>query len=270
MSKPVLLLSKRRYKILGYLFLIVLMMFVAIGQIPINATMGKDVRPLFTLVQILLLTSTYFVGFILNIYIFVPRLLFKNKYLFYSGIIIGMTAFQLILSYLLEWIMLSIYNLSPSSFSIYSGNYIVVFFFLSTFSGFFISIIGSSFFVFLRHWWISGKRIDELEKTGISVELEKTRNKIDTGALFDVLDKAASIAISVPKEASNILLELSRSLRRQLYESEQKPLISYNTEKTFHPFREQNNLLNFLVDNRFRIVRNILLFFVVILLGLRT
>jgi len=49
MSKPFLLLSKRKYKILGYSFLIVLLMFVAIGQIPINAAMGKEVQPLFTL-----------------------------------------------------------------------------------------------------------------------------------------------------------------------------------------------------------------------------
>ncbi|MCL2728190.1 MAG: histidine kinase, partial [Bacteroidales bacterium] len=75
-------------------------------------------------------------------------------------------------------------------------------------------------------------------------------------------------AASFPEEASGMLKELSRSLRQQLYESDQKSLFPDLTQKTDHPFREQNRLLDFMIDKQYRWVRNLLLVIAVCIIGI--
>jgi sensor histidine kinase YesM len=130
-----------------------------------------------------------------------------------------------------------------------------------------IGLIGASFIVFLRYWQHSDKRIHELENTGVRTELEKARTKVDSAALIDTLNQAASIAVSMPGDASDMLIKLGKSLRVQLYESSQKQDFSTNPEKTSHTFGDSHRLLNFIVDNRFRLARNILLALAAVILG---
>jgi sensor histidine kinase YesM len=76
--------------------------------------------------------------------------------------------------------------------------------------------------------------------------------------LFNVLNHAASIAVSLPHEATRILLELSKSLRQQLYESDRKRIFTAYTEKTKLTFDKPNHLFTFLVEERYRWARHTL------------
>ena len=247
------------------LLLAILLMLMALGQMPVIVS-GPIVRPLIS-VEILVLTLIYITVAFGNIYRLIPHLLLRGKYFSYVCSLFGLAMFLALMVVFCEWLPLRVYRLTPSVYSFFSNNSSLILGFLSVLICHFISLAATSLIVFLRHWRQSGKRIHELEETGVRVELEKARTRIDSGALFDVLDKAASCVVSIPHEASRMLKELSQSLRRQLYESDREHFFSALTKKTNHPFREQNHLLNFLIDKRYRWVRNLLLILAVCIIG---
>lgn len=249
------------------LCLVVLLIFVALGQLPIVISVEGDVVRPFIIAGILAFTLIFTVVTFWNIYRLIPHLLLQGKYVSYTGILFGMAVFFVLTGIFFEWATLRVYHLPPGDYGFFAGNNIFIFDFLSTLICYFISLIGTSLIVFLRYWWTSGERIRELEETGVRVALEKVRTKIDSCALFDVLEKAASIAVSVPQEATRMLMEVSKSLRQQLYDSEHKQVFSILTEKTKHSFMEQDCLLNFLIEKRYRLVRNLLLALAICLIG---
>ena len=238
--------------------MVIVLVFIAVGQIPVIITNWADLRP-FVFVEVAALTLLYVGAVYLNIYLFIPRFLLRNKYVAYIGVLIGMAGVILLAGIWIEWSILTLYQLPQRDYGFFAKNSILFFDILSNLTAYVISMIATSLIVFLRHWWQSGERILELEETGVRVELEKTRNKIDSETLFDVLQQAASVAVSLPHEASRMLMDLSKSLRRQLYESDRKQVFSTATEKTNHSFGEQHRLLNFMIDKRYRLLRNVLL-----------
>ena len=258
--------KKRISEAVKILSLVVLLMFVAIGQTTAFLSERDNTLPILY-VEILTFTLMFTAVTFWNIYRLIPRLLLRGKYVAYTGILFGMAISFVLIGILFEWAMLKIYRLPAGNYGFFANNNIFIFDFLANFICYFISLIATSLIVFMRHWWKSGERIHELESTGVCIELEKARNKIDSGALFDILDKAASIAVSLPEKASCMLVELSKSLRQQLYESEHKQVFSVNTEKTTHAFREQDRLLNFLIEKRYRLARNLLFILSVCLIG---
>ena len=262
MLAPVPFLYDKKFAIWRNLFLVIVLVFIAVGQIPVIISNWADLRT-FVFVEIAALTLLYIGAVYLNIYLFIPRLLLHNKYVAYTGVLIGMAGVFLLAEIWIEWSILTIYQLPQRDYGFFAKNSILFFDILSNLVAYFISMIATSLIVFLRHWWQSGDRIRELEETGVRVELEKTRNKIDPETLFDVLQRAASIAVSLPHEASRMLMDLSKLLRRQLYESDHRQVFSTQTKQTNHLFGKQYRWLNFLIEKRYRLLRNLLLVFAV-------
>jgi hypothetical protein len=218
-------------------------------------------------VEILTLTFAYIVATLWNIYRLIPHLLLRNRYGAYIGALFGVAVLFVVISVLFEWATLHIYHLTPGDYGYFASDNFLFFDIACNLVCYFISLIATSVIVFLQHWWQSGERIQVLEETGVRVELETERHKIDSAALFDVLDKAASILSSVPNEATRMLMELSKSLRRQLYESHQKHFYATPVDKTNQTFRKESRLLNFLIDKRYRLARNLLMVFAVCIIG---
>ena len=261
-------LSKRFGEKWKNLCLVLLLILTGIGNSPDDFfTLERaDVRSFFyimTLTYLLILPVVVF----WNIYRLIPRLLLRGKYVAYISIMFSISVFFILLDIGFEWVAIKIYQFPQGYYGYFANNNILLLDILSNFVGYVIIFISTSLIVFLRHWRKSGERIHELEETGVRVELEKARTKIDSGALFDVLDKAASIAVSIPQEASRMLMKLSKSLRQQLYESEYRQAFSTPTEKTTHVFREQDRLLNFLIEKKHRLTRNILFVIAICLMG---
>ena len=267
MSKTETPLSDRKNEIFRNLCLSILLMVIALGQTPIFVSGGNIARP-FIFVGILVLALLFIAGTFWNIYRLIPRLLLRGKYIAYVGVLFGVAVSFLLTSVLFEWATLRIYRIPAGNYGFFSDNRTLFFDILSNLICYVISLIATSLIVFLRYWWQSGERIHELEETGVHVELEKARTQIDSAALFDVLDKAASIVVSVPHEASQMLMELGKSLRRQLYESHRKQVFSPIAEKGKRAFREQNRLLNFLIEKRHRRARHLLLILAVCIIGM--
>ena len=266
MPKPTTSFKKRVADIVRNVCMVVLLLFVALGQFAVVMPELEIVRT-FIIFQILLLTILFSVATFLNIYQIIPRFLLRGKYVSYIGILVGITVFFVSIQIMFEWTTLKMYQLPPGDYGFFAKNNIFILDFLSTFICYLISLIATSLLVFIQHWRKSGERIRELEQTGVRVELEKARSKIDSGALFDILDKVASIVVSTPQEAIGMLMECSKSLRRQLYESEYRQDFSTLTEKTKHTFREPYPVVNFLIEKRYRLARNLLMIIAVCVIG---
>jgi hypothetical protein len=214
--------------------------------------------------------SMVFLGAIyLNIYWLIPRYLLRNKYVSYLSALFGFAFGAVLTTIVIEFAIHHVFQLPLGNLANYRNKtFLILYIFGNSVYEFFF-FLAVSVFVFLQHWWKTGKRIRELEEAGVRVELEKTQTKIDTNALFSVLNQAASIVVSLPHEATRILLELSKSLRKQLYESDYKHAFPIPLEKTHLTFDKQHHVLNFLIDKKYRLVRNILFIIVLFVISLR-
>ena len=265
MITPVPFLTDRKYAVWRNLLLVIILAFIAIGEIPVIISYRIDIQS-FIAFKTTVVTLLYVGAVYLNIDCLIPRLLLRNKYFAYISTLLGIAFIFMLAGLLFEWLLITLYQPPLSKYGYFAENAILFLDILSNLVVFFISMNATSLIVFLRRWWQSGERIRELEETGVRVELEKARHKIDSETLFEVLNRAASIAVSLPHEASRILMDLSKSLRKQLYESDRNQVFSTTPEKTNDLFGEQYRLLNFLIEKRYRLLRNLLFVFAVCIL----
>lgn len=189
-----------KYRILRHLLLIVF-----ISGVLYNST-SEIAEP--TLVLLL-----FFLLFYSNMYILVPKLLFKNKYAWY---------FLTILS------ILGIIVIATKVFLTYFGgtdadedglN-------IPLFSILILVLIAASTSIKLFQKWVVDKQlIFELEKSKTSVELEQLKNQINPHFLFNMLNNANVLTQKDPEKASQVLLRLSDLLRYQLYDSTREKVL---------------------------------------------
>ena len=245
-------------KIANNMAIVAILGFIALGRIYLVSPEGLRIAGTALTVEIAILTLAYFMATILNIRVLVPRLLLRNRFTAYMLSLLGFTVIFTAIEVGFERLLIDYYHLLPGKHWYLSDDSILVLELLSSVTVYFISMAGTAIVIFMRLWKQSGARMRDLEEQNARSELEKVRTRIDSGALFDTLEKAAGIVCRSPAEASGILMKLSKSLRTQLYESEhkqhtppQKPLAqTFNLSSPF---------LNFLTDKRYRAGRHLLL-----------
>lgn len=158
-----------------------------------------------------------FFGFLLfvfytNMYIMVPKFLFRNRYRMYTlGIL-----FYVALSFVVATIIknkLSPYRALPFV-NKQEGFKIFIFLFII------VMIVAASTAIKLFQRWIRDtERINELEKVTMQSELEQLKNQINPHFLFNMLNNANVLTQKDPEKASQVLMKLSDFLRYQLYDS---------------------------------------------------
>ena len=252
-------LIEPKYAVLRKILLVVALAVLAFGATPIMLTYSRE--GLFIYIGLI---SIYVGLAFLNINYFAPRLLPQGKYFSYVGVIFGGCILLTVIGIFSEWALIEFFRVPVSNYGVFGGKIKLLFAVPTFILGNFIGLFSTSLIFFLRHWLKSGERIVELEESKVRIELEKERTKIDYGSLFSILEQAATVVVSAPAEASRILLDLSKSLRQQLYESEHKTDIS---EKPKNTFDEKSTFLILLLDNRFRWARNAFLVVVGMLIG---
>jgi hypothetical protein len=230
------------------------MLFTQLDEV----TMSQWTTHPFIFVGVVALTLATVGAIFLNIYLLIPRFLLRSRYIPYICSLLGLSLILILIDILSELIILDLYQLPHGERGYFGTESSLILYILSNIASFPLVFLATSVIVFLSNLLRTGKRIHELEEAGVRVELEKARTRIDSGALLDVLNQAASIAVSLPHEASRILLELGKSLRQQLYESDRKHFFSDYTEKSTHTFRERHGLLDFLIEKRYCWARHVL------------
>lgn len=175
-----------------------LLLIASISLVLYNS--GPEVKePTLTLVLFFLLFYT-------NIYLLVPKLLFKNKYALYFLSILGV----IILS-------VKIYLMGCYLFGLDSdieGLNIPLFYTLIL-----VLIAASSSIKLFQKWMMDRQLIYELEKSKTSAEMEQLKNQINPHFLFNMLNNANVLIKDDPDKASQVLMKLSDLLRYQLYDS---------------------------------------------------
>lgn len=190
------------YRIYRHLLLIVFSVFVLYYSNPEYTEPTETYNRMLIFFQILLLSYV-------NMYVWVPRYLFKNKYAIY-----GLWIFV----YIIYWLFvhrLAAHFFKPDLLPNQEDN---INFLSLTFVVIVLSIASASIKLF-QQWIKNIQRINELENSKIISELEQLKNQINPHFLFNMLNNANVLTKKDPEKASQVLMKLSDLLRYQLYDS---------------------------------------------------
>jgi len=144
-----------------------------------------------------------------NVYFFVPKYLFRKKYLGYGIFMLS----SMVLSYYIHEVFAR--SFKPDLLPYEDDN--INFF---TFSFMVMMLIVASAAVKLFQQWISDAQlIYDLDLAKTNAELEQLKNQINPHFLFNMLNNANVLIEDDPKKASQVLMKLSDLLRYQLYDS---------------------------------------------------
>lgn len=151
-----------------------------------------------------------------NMYLLVPRLLFKNKYFAYSLAVLII----ILISGLIHSIGNHLYGpdvrLDPTkeNVSFFPFSFVII-----------IMVSASSAIKLFQQWMLDTQTISELERANTNAELEQLKNQINPHFLFNMLNNANVLTKKDPEKASQVLMKLSDLLRYQLYDSAREKVL---------------------------------------------
>ena len=144
--------------------------------------------------------------FYINMYLLVPKLLFRNKYVLYCLVIAGIIVFSAKIYLIGCYLIGSDSNIEGLNTPLLSTLILVL-------------VAASSSIKLFQKWIIDKQLIYELEKSKSYAELEQLKNQINPHFLFNMLNNANVLTKKDPEKASQVLMKLSDLLRYQLYDS---------------------------------------------------
>jgi sensor histidine kinase YesM len=150
-----------------------------------------------------------------NLYLFVPRILLKGRYIFYTIAVLSLSAFAFLVFILAEHFILQYIRREPLAASGNSwwvdmlGFTVILSFLFATFTA----------IKLFQRWVVDTYRIHELEKSTMQSELDQLKSQINPHFLFNMLNNANVLTQKDPQKASEVLMRLSDLLRYQLYDS---------------------------------------------------
>ncbi|WP_119080534.1 sensor histidine kinase [Chitinophaga alhagiae] len=171
-----------------------LLLIVFIGAVLYNSASVID-SPVMVFVYFIIL-------FYINMYVLVPKFLFRNRNMAYCLSVIGILVIVAVCGYFLN------------PFNKENGLNIPLFSFLTA-----LLLAASSSIKLFQKGIIDKQLIYELEQSKAYAELEQLKNQINPHFLFNTLNNANVLTKKDPEKASQVLMKLSDLLRYQLYDS---------------------------------------------------
>lgn len=155
-----------------------------------------------TFFQIMLLSYS-------NMYFFVPRLLFKKKYISYGlFVFVGIFTLTFINKVSAYFFRPNLLPYEMDDINLLSYSFVIL-----------VLIIASAAVKLFQQWILDAQLINDLEQAKTSAELEQLKNQINPHFLFNMLNNANVLTKKDPDKASQVLMKLSDLLRYQLYDS---------------------------------------------------
>ncbi|MFB9076309.1 sensor histidine kinase [Flavobacterium procerum] len=196
------LIIEKKYRIFRHLILIVFSILVLYYSPPEYAEPAETYSRMVTFFQILLLAYG-------NMYFFVPKFLFKKKYLSYGVFVLaGMTISFFIHEVSSCYFKSHLLPYEDDSISFFTFSFMIM-----------VLIIASAAVKLFQQWISDAQLIHDLELAKTNAELEQLKNQINPHFLFNMLNNANVLIEDDPKKASQVLMKLSDLLRYQLYDS---------------------------------------------------
>ena len=144
-----------------------------------------------------------------NMYFFVPKFLFRKKYLSYSiSLLSGMLLAYVIHEVASYYLQLGLLPNEDDNINFLTFSFMIM-----------VLIIASAAVKLFQQWISDAQLIHELELAKTNAELEQLKNQINPHFLFNMLNNANVLIEDDPKKASQVLMKLSDLLRYQLYDS---------------------------------------------------
>ena len=192
-----------KHRVYRHLLLIGFMILVLLNGKAIFIEPALSYSRIAALVVFLLLFYT-------NMYLLVPRFLFKNMYVAYCLAVVAIITISASI-YVAGWRLLDPYvspDFQKEDLNLLSFSFIIL-----------VLVSASSAIKLFQRSIKYGHRINELEKTTLQSEMEQLKNQINPHFLFNMLNNANVLTQRDPAKASQVLMKLSDLLRYQLYDS---------------------------------------------------
>lgn len=198
-----------KYKLYRHLIMIVFISLALFNSDPEYKEPTETISLIIALILFLLLVYT-------NMYILVPRLLFKNKYAAYFLSVIVIIAISGIINRIGRIIYDSSVRLNPEKedVSFLPFSFIII-----------VLVSASAAIKLFQRWMLDAQLITELEQANANAELEQLKNQINPHFLFNMLNNANVLTKKDPEKASQVLMKLSDLLRYQLYDSAREKVL---------------------------------------------
>lgn len=153
--------------------------------------------------------------FYINIYLLVPRLFFRAKYLLYllcliAVVLSGINVLSYILSNYFE-MPEEVRGINKPVKNMYDGMMISI-----------PIIMMTTTVKLLQRWVKDNERISELKNLTLNMELNELKNQINPHFLFNMLNNVKALIRTNPEKATTVIMKLSEFLRYQLYENNEQ------------------------------------------------
>lgn len=208
-SFPAFLISPK-YRLLRHVFFILFFFFISFAG---NNSERQYVGMSEWIIRSAFIASCLGIVYI-NMYVLVPKLLFKDRYWFYLISLMLMMACIFVILLAVDPVI-NLYRVEPNE--VKKTSTLIGFLSFMFITG--VYITASTAIKLLQKWVIDSQRINELEKLTMSVELEQLKNQINPHFLFNMLNNINILIKKDPSKASHVLMVLSDLLRYQLYDA---------------------------------------------------
>lgn len=149
--------------------------------------------------------------FYTNMYLLVPKLLFKNKYALYCLSVLAVLAILVLAARI--YVLCCTFGSAEANQGAANLN-------MPLFATLILVLVSASSSIKLFQKWMLDKQlIFELEKSKATTELQQLKNQINPHFLFNMLNNANVLTKKDPEKASQVLMKLSDLLRYELYDS---------------------------------------------------
>lgn len=152
----------------------------------------------------------------LNVYVFMPKFVFKKKYLAYISLLVTSLFVMLLVKFNLTYYLVS-ENVWPEGTEVISKltfNYSVDMMIGELYVITFVTAIKIT-----MDWLKEHKRVTDLEKAKLETELLFLRTQISPHFFFNTLNNIYSLSLENSNKTSKIILKLSELMRYFLYET---------------------------------------------------
>lgn len=236
------LLTERRFRLYRHLFLVVYVGILLSNHLFITYVEQLEFLNMYVIISVYIVV--YLSVVYLNLYLFIPRLLFREKYIEYGLVLSGAAFFLLVGDFAAEAFIHDFYQIPFGRYSFYSSGRSQVLEFCSGFFLFVLYLISISLAVFYRHWLSVIQREEYLLTEQVHAELDSFKSRISSSFLLRKLRKAADCCGSNPLKSSRILLQLCRILRYQLYDCGRESVLLSSEVKFLTDYLKLEKLCN--------------------------
>lgn len=212
-------LTHPKFRVWRHALIIIVFSFISIGQSlfvfgDYMGDLGKNVY-WFGISNTIVIVSFFY----LNLYLLVPRLLLKNRYMEYLFALLGGTTVYLIIKGVIESYTLSHLGIwrDFTIVTLLDG--------LSNLTLYTICIASSSATILFRQWISDTEKINDLENNRLKKSVDEIKSLINTRLLSNVLNYASEEVKTEPDKVSDILFRLSEVLRYELYDCKREKVL---------------------------------------------